>query len=900
MKSFEHLKKLINSATHYARSINMLAKRNTSDKSSFSTARISTSHLMSAMGMDYKRFSSLLPYRYFDEQDRLFINSESLGFGLEVAPLTGANEEIIHAIADLIKNKLDHTVCMQVMLLGGNKVGNLLDKTLSGYTRSDDMFKQIGLSQYRYLKHAALHGFTNNRKMNIPLRDYRCFVFVSKRCGYTKSNAGKLCDLRDDVMTEFKNAGLSNVEMSTPELIQLLKTLINFNPDNMSYEDVKIDQYKELHEQVVDPGFNLKVFPSHLEMKVESSDENGCDGRGEENKKSGKNEIVSLSLKELPEEIALWAQADNFSNILKPNIGISCPFVISVHFKCRPKERSKLKAFQKASSYEKKANSPYAKLIPGTVQAAEDWKKIRDDLASDTVSLCKAYYNCVLFTNEAQRREHVSQAISAFRINGMDLYSVRYQQLQSYLALMPFVVEQGLWADLSILGRANTMTTWNLTNLLPLVGEYKGSQDGAGFFAPTFRAQAACINNFDRRLDNFNGCIAATSGSGKSVLAQNMIASVLAQNGQVWVIDVGESYKKFCETLGGTYMDASNLRLNPFSAVENIAESGESIRDLIAVMASPSDGLSDVQKAHLLSAVNDAYEKKKQEANIDDVITCLESLDQKSEHDFRINDIVTLLEKYSPTRATKESFAARVFNEQSLLSSCDAAKKRFIVLELSDLEKQPELLKAVLFALILNIENQMYSADRMQKKLCVIDEAWRLLKGSNRTACEFIEKGFRTARKNNGSFFVISQKINDFYISEEAKAAWACSENKIIMRQNAEEFKDFIKEQPNYFNEYERSLIQRFMPSSVNGFSEFMMKQGDATSFHRLFIDPYSRVMFSSRAEEHQAIKYLVQAGMTMSEAIAHLSEVLYAEELKAINGIERIEKIENTEDMDQ
>jgi len=834
--------------------------------------KLSSADLTQLMGMDYERFSQLLPYRYFDEADNLFINTESMGFALEVAPLSGANEEIIHSLADMIKNKLDHTVCMQVMLVGGPKVDPLLRALLLRTAQSDDTFQKLGLSQYRYLKHAARHGFHNKRNMSMPLRDYRCFVFVSKRSGYTKAHAARLCDVRDDVMTELHNAGLSNRVMDAVAFIGLLKTLINVRPHDIEAAPVKLDHYKELHEQIVDPSFDLQVHPQHLRSAVDGSA--GVD-------------IVSLSLKELPDEIALWSQADNFANIFKPTVGIPCPFVLSLHFKNEPKEKSKLKAFRKANGYEKKAHSPYAKLIPGTVQAAQDWKKIRDDLATDAIQLGKVYYNCVLFTNEQNRREHVSQTLAAFRVNGMDLYSIKYQQLQSYLALMPFVVEEGLWQDLSLLRRLNTMTTWNLANMLPLVAEYKGSQSGHGVLAPTFRHQAACIDQFHPSLDNFNTCVTATPGSGKSVLSQTNIASVLADGGKVWVIDLGESYKKFCETLGGTYLTASNLRLNPFSGVTDIARVAESIRDLIAVMASPNEGLSDVQKAHLLEAVIAAYNRKKEAANLDDVIESLHTMDKTQAMDLRINDIVTLLKKYSPTLAPKGSVAARIFNGSSDLVTSDPLRERFVVLELGELENQPDLLKSVLFALILHIEAAMYHADRNRKKLCVIDEAWRLLSGSNKIAASFIEKGFRTARKHRGAFMTITQSMTDFYASQEAQAAWSCSENKIIMRQNEKAFKDFLSEQPDYFTEYEKTLIQNFRSSADNGFSEFMVSQGGTTSFHRLFLDPFSRVMYSSRAEEHQAIQAMQAQGIPVHEAIHRLAEKLYGDELKAIEGLE-------------
>lgn len=860
------------------------------------TDKVSRKELSHLMGLDYARFSSILPYRYYDFDQELFINDQSIGFGLELAPLAGANEEIIHSISELLKNKISDDVCIQVMMVGNNKVGHLLSEFSAPYFKQGDIFKAIGKNQYDYLKHAAIKGFTNKRNISMQLKDYRCFLFASKRSGYSKKEAAFLCDLRDSIASELKNTGIPNVKLVIESFIELTYSLINPNQNCIDHRPFYFDKYDCINKQCVSPNFYLHVDQNHLivesETKIKLSEyekllllqnnENNQINKIDKTSVS-KTHIVSLSLTQLPDELALWTQADNFSNIFKPNHGIHCPFVISVHFKCEPQERSKLKAYRKASELEKKANSPYAKLIPGTVQAAQEWKKIRDDLATNETKLCKAYFNCVLFTNEKDEREHVSNAISAFRLNNFDLYPVKFQHLQSFLSVLPFVVEQGMWLDLSVLGRLNTMTTWNLSNMLPLVAEYKGAQHKKGVFAPTFRHQAAVVDLFDQGLDNFNACICATSGSGKSVLSQALITSVLADGGQAWVIDLGESYKKFCKTINGTYMDVATLKLNPFSNVTDITKSAESIRDLIAVMASPAQGLVDVQKAHLLDAVHAAFKKNKHDANIDDVIDYLQSIDssdRNSNFDLRVDDIVTLLKKFSLKHAPKDSIAARIFNSKSQLQNNNES---LVVLELGELENQPDLLKSVLFALILHIEESMYHGDKNRKKLCVIDEAWRLLSGSNKTAASFIERGYRTARKHNASFVTITQQVNDFYASLEAQAAWSCAETKIIMRQSEKAFKDFLTTHPDYFDTYQQTLIKSFRPSALSGFSEFMVQQGQATSFHRLFLDPVSRIMFSSKASEHKAVEDLVLKGMRIGEAIEMVARSLFQDEMNSI-----------------
>ena len=245
--------------------------------------------------------------------------------------------------------------------------------------------------------------------------------------------------------------------------------------------------------------------------------------------------------------------------------------------------------------------------------------------------------------------------------------------------------------------------------------------------------------------------------------------------------------------------------------------------------------------------------------------------------------MVTLLKKYSVKYSGSNSISAGIFNKHSQLQSESSDKSRLIVLELGKLEKQPDLLKAVLFALILHIEEKMYHDKSGIKKLCVIDEAWRLLSGSNETAARFIEKGYRTSRKHNASFVTITQQINDFYASTEAQAAWSCAETKIIMRQNEKAFKDFLVKNPDYFDAYQQTLIKSFRPSAVSGFSEFMLSQGAINSFHRLFLDPLARIMYSSKASEHNAVELLVSQGKTIGEAVEIVARHYFSEEMESI-----------------
>ena len=95
MKVTAAIRNRINKVTRRLSQFHRLSKSNTATNTK---KPLSSGDLTHLMGMDYARFSQLLPYRYFDVDDRLFINTQSIGFALEVAPLNGANEEVIGAV----------------------------------------------------------------------------------------------------------------------------------------------------------------------------------------------------------------------------------------------------------------------------------------------------------------------------------------------------------------------------------------------------------------------------------------------------------------------------------------------------------------------------------------------------------------------------------------------------------------------------------------------------------------------------------------------------------------------------------------------------------------------------------------------------------------------------------
>jgi conjugal transfer ATP-binding protein TraC len=241
----------------------------------------------------------------------------------------------------------------------------------------------------------------------------------------------------------------------------------------------------------------------------------------------------------------------------------------------------------------------------------------------------------------------------------------------------------------------------------------------------------------------------------------------------------------------------------------------------------------------------------------------------------RLAELAMLLETYCTTGADGEYFNA----DKPTLDG----ETRFAVLELLSLESKPKLLSAILFSLILAIQEKMYHSPRDLKKVAIIDEAWRLLSGSNPHAAKFIETGYRTVRRHRGAFITITQGIKDFSASKEAEAAWNNSSTKITLLQDAKAFRQYLTEFPDQFTDMEKEVIKFFQPARATGYSSLLITAGEFSSFHRLFVDPVTRAMFSSRGEDFAFMQKLQKAGATPEEAAYLLAEKEFGPELKEL-----------------
>lgn len=98
--------------------------------------------------------------------------------------------------------------------------------------------------------------------------------------------------------------------------------------------------------------------------------------------------VTSYHLEKDPEMAFLWSNADNYANLLNPELSISCPFVITLTLMVEDRVKTQNEANLKFMDVEKKSKTSYAKYFPNVIKEMQEWGDIRQRLATNQTSPC--------------------------------------------------------------------------------------------------------------------------------------------------------------------------------------------------------------------------------------------------------------------------------------------------------------------------------------------------------------------------------------------------------------------------------------------------------------------------------------------------------------------------------
>ena len=195
-----------------------------------------------------------------------------------------------------------------------------------------------------------------------------------------------------------------------------------------------------------------------------------------------------------------------------------------------------------------------------------------------------------------------------------------------------------------------------------------------------------------------------------------------------------------------------------------------------------------------------------------------------------------------------------------------------VVIETEELKNLPDLQAVILQIFTLTISKQIFMGNREQRCLVCIDEAWDLLKSPQMEG--FIESLARRLRKYNGSLLVGTQGLKDFERSHGARAAFQNSNWLLMLGKDNDSINILNRENLIPMDAYREHVLGSLRKEDGKYSEIFIYHKGTGFgAVNQLKLDPFSAMLYSTKADEFQAVQELKARGLSISAAIEWMIE---------------------------
>lgn len=780
--------------------------------------------------------SSYLPYEIFDEDNGLFINKKSIGFAIELFPLVGSDHTAQKNINSLFEEILEEGESIQCLLWTDHRIDSLLDFW-------EEPRKKIG-GVYAKIATKRVETFRNHKQFFPSL--FRCVIsYTVPFDGNIQANTQliqKLKIKKEKCLRILRSLSQSARTWKPVDLLDLVGGMINFSSDTKAMTS-PWNPFQSLASQIP-RGSSIKIQDGHLVGNHPD-----------------KLAFKSFRAVDFPDVWSLIQMQHLVGDVERDSFRLRCPFYLhfAVHCPNQTLAEQKFKVREKFVEKQGQSNM-FLKMVP---QLAEELKEIHYARKEVYQGARYVWTNLsVGIWSKPEELIHSEEILkSIFRNNRFKLVENHSFPLAAFLSALPMSLTEYV-KGLKSLNFFRTTLNRECGNYVPLQGEWYGTLKSPGVLLAGRKGQLMNWNAFDNENGNYNIAVIGRSGSGKSVFMQELIFNGLGTGAKVFVLDVGRSFDKLCHTLDGQFMEfsrQSTICLNPFSKfpLNNLVELNDCIillKSIIANMADPIHGMNSEQNSLIEEAIKEVWKEKQSDASITDVANWL-----KKHEDQQARSIGRMLFPYTTDGVFGHYFEGK--------SNVDFSNP-FVLIELEELKEKKDLQSVVLQLLMLTITDQAFLGDRKTRFYICVDEAWDLLRAKQ--TGPFIETLARRLRKYNGSLIVGTQQLDEFESSPGAQAAYANSDWVCFLPQDDKSIEKLKKES----KMPEGKIHAMNQLNTVHGlFSEVLICQGKSYSTHRLWLDSFSNLLYSTQPADYTRIQDLRKQGKSLEDAIELILE---------------------------
>ncbi len=821
------------------------------------------------------RFANVLSVLAYDDANRVFVMNRggetapaSLGRVWELTPLLFADEGASQALLRLLRTELPAESTISVSLYAEP----LCDKATADFVsaRSEarrldsdaaDVLSAMAEERRRLFETAAKTGRLGRHAF--PVRRFRVWCTVTSPADLmttadaAQAAAKTFAERLAPVEAALRRAGLAGYVWGAADYTVTMRRLVN--PQALTAGTL---QYPE-HPAAQALRNRTTALSTLIDVTRDSIRFHDA---------LAQTEAVALGVAGYPAALDVNDMGALLGASARAATVLTTPYLVTVVVEPTDTAADRASTAVKAARIRQMAGSEIGPFLPDLTERARDM-----DLAHAACEagpgLAKTAVEMVVYGEKGKGAAAAEAAKALFSDAGFVAETDAGVQMMGLLTALPLEAAGGLMKDLQAAGRLSTKTKAAAAAMLPVIGEWAGTGCRQSRPKPTPLVLLASragtlfgVDFFANRSGNYNAVVAGTSGSGKSVLAQEIVMGVLAGGGRVWVFDIGRSYRNCVELAHGQWVDFDGLAddaaafcLNPLDVKGRPEDVIDEVTDIVSVLAN-GDVPMELTEAALLKAAVAELLTRRGEDEPAPTITDL-AIKLSASEDPRLVNLAFRLTPYT---------AGERFGRWFEGANTVRFEAAMVALEMEALTNKPVLQQAVLLILIMQILQEIRKTPRDQVKLIVIDEAWRLLTGR---IGRFIEWACRTLRKYGAGIVCISQSMEDFEATAAARAVRTNADTVFWLRQKAAGVAAATTDAA-------LRQVLAGLTTEDGLFSEVFVRVGDGPgAVGRLVLDTFSLTAYSTRADVFEAVARAKAEGLTPREAIAAVAATRVAPE---------------------
>lgn len=842
------------------------------------------------------RAEQLISPLAIDNEKRIFLcGDHTLGFCFECQPLSGGSEKEKDKVDQLLSQNFPENTTISFLLFRSPDIEeNVLAAERLRFHFNHPLLTPVFQERENFLKEFTQKDLISTSSAGARFNIGRVVdvkLIVSVKIPFSgevpsEDSQAEVLEWATKLQSGLKNIGFAPIQMDADRYVRFMNVFINWDPKATWRQRVEglWEDDKPIPAQIFDPESSVWMAnPNHIQI--------------------GKKFVKVLSAKKMPESTYFGNAIQYIGDLSGNNGGIHQNYAVCCNIIFPDPLKMKDSLSKKRTWANNQAYGPLMKFDPMLGQIKESFDTIYDSLMNGGRPL-KTTFSVILFgDSEKEITSLSSQAQSFWSDQHFTLKDDMYVMLPLFTNCLPLCCDR---FAINELWRYKTMTTKEVSAILPMFGESKGS--GTAHLQLLSRNGQIMSVSLHDSSTNQNAVVAAESGSGKSFLLNEIVLDYMSEGARVWIIDAGKSYKKLCDALNGDFVefsDQSTISLNPFETIVNWNDEEDAAVNLLGTMASMKGRLDDYQQAALKAHMHQLWEESQarrmavagrqvSEINayfdnqiaqvmqqnpqnaqgiIDDLNVKREteiykalpppdmSIDAVAEAclrdpDGRVRDVGVQLGSFCSNSSYGKFFAGH--NTASFNGD-------LTVLELDELQGRKHLRQVVLLQLISQIQREIFLGERNRKKLVIIDEAWDLLKEGE--VASFMEGAYRKFRKYGGSAIIATQSAGDLIGSPAGVAIQNNSANTFYLGQKATTLEQLRAQNTLVMEDWAFNLLKS-VRTEAGVYSEIFFQQGQIQSVGRLVVSAYQKLLYSTNSVDVNDIKQYQLQGMTVDQAI--------------------------------